>query len=81
LKDFLCDNLLSAAALRRGYFDEQAVRRLVGEHVSGKRDHGHRLWALLTLEIWHRVFIDCEVSSWLPFPAKTSSEFCASSAA
>jgi len=81
LKDFLCDNLLSPTALRRGYFDEQAVRRLVGEHLSGKRDHGHRLWALLTLEIWHRVFIDCEVSSWLPFTARTSSEFCASSVA
>jgi len=81
LKDFLCDHVLSPTALQRGYFDEQALRRLVGEHLSGKRDHGHRLWALLTLEIWHRLFIDCEVSSWLPITAKTSSGFFASSAA
>ncbi len=81
LRDFLCDHLLSPTALRRGYFDEQALRRLVGEHLGGERDHGHRLWALLTLEIWHRQFIDCEVSSWLPVSAKTRSEFCASSAA
>ncbi len=81
LKDFLRDHLLSPTALRRGYFEEQALRRLVGEHIRGERDHSHRLWALLTLEIWHRQFIDCEVSSWLPITTKTRSEFCASSAA
>jgi asparagine synthase (glutamine-hydrolysing) len=81
LKDFLCDHLLSPTALQRGYFDDRAVRRLVGEHVSGKRDHGQRLWALLTLEIWHRVFADGEVRSWLPINVKTKSEFYASSAA
>jgi asparagine synthase (glutamine-hydrolysing) len=66
LKDFLCDTILSPEALQRGYFREQAVRTLVGEHMSGKRDHGHRLWALLTFEIWHRLFIDQEVSPWFP---------------
>jgi asparagine synthase (glutamine-hydrolysing) len=81
LKDFLCDYLLSSTALGRGYFDEQALRRLVGAHMSGECDHGQRLWALLTLEIWHRQFIDGEVSSWLSTPTKTRSEFCASSAA
>ncbi|HWH77544.1 MAG TPA: asparagine synthase C-terminal domain-containing protein, partial [Candidatus Binatus sp.] len=81
LKDFLHDNLLSPTALRRGYFDERVLRQLVGEHVSGKRDHSHRLWALLTLEIWHQLFIDCEVTPWLPITTKSSSEFYASSAA
>ncbi|MGE5215440.1 MAG: asparagine synthase (glutamine-hydrolyzing) [Chloroflexota bacterium] len=81
LKDFLCDHLLSPTALQRGYFDEQALRRLIDEHIGGRRDHGHCLWALLTLEIWHRIFIDCEVSSWLPINAKINSGFCASSAA
>ena len=81
LKDFLCDAILSPEALQRGYFRAEAVRGLVGEHMSGKRDHGHRLWALLTFEIWHRLFIDQEVSPWFPNLAKTRFGSCVSSAA
>lgn len=78
LKSYLHDTLLSRAALARGYFNETALRRLMAEHESGKRDHGHRLWALLTLEIWHRMFIDEEKSHWRSEAAKTESRSCAS---
>jgi len=81
LKNYLCDNILSPTALRRGYFDERAVCRLVAEHLSGKHDHGQRLWALLTLEIWHRQFIDSDVRPWLPSTLKRSAEFHPSSVA
>jgi asparagine synthase (glutamine-hydrolysing) len=81
LKNFLYDNILSQTALRRGYFDERAVCRLVAEHLNGKRDHSHRLWALLTLEIWHQLFIDSDLRPWLPVTMKPSSEFCPSSVA
>jgi asparagine synthase (glutamine-hydrolysing) len=60
LKDYVREVLLSPRALRRGYFREGVLRRLVDEHQNSKRDHGHRLWSLLTLEMWHRVFIDRE---------------------
>ena len=60
LKDYVREVLLSPRALRRGYFREEVLRRLIAEHQNGKRDHGHRLWTLLTLEMWHRVFIDRE---------------------
>jgi asparagine synthase (glutamine-hydrolysing) len=63
LKDYVRDLLLCPRALRRGYFREESVRRLVEEHQSGKRDHGHRLWALLTFEMWHRLFIDQEITA------------------
>jgi hypothetical protein len=33
------------------------VRALVAEHESGARDHGQRLWTLLTLASWQRQFI------------------------
>jgi asparagine synthase (glutamine-hydrolysing) len=78
LKDYVRETLLSPDALRRGYFHESSLRRLIEEHQSGKRDHGHRLWALLTLEIWHRVFIDQEVSPWLSNTVKTGSKSFAS---
>jgi asparagine synthase (glutamine-hydrolysing) len=71
LKDYVRETLLSPEALRRGYFREPSLRRLIEEHQSGKRDHGHRLWALLTLEIWHRMFIDQQVGPWLSETSKT----------
>jgi asparagine synthase (glutamine-hydrolysing) len=58
LKDYVCAVLLSPQALRRRYFKEDALRQLISEHQSGARDHSHRLWTLLTLEVWHQVFID-----------------------
>ena len=29
-------------------------KRLLGEHVGGRADHGHRLWCLCMLELWQR---------------------------
>jgi asparagine synthase (glutamine-hydrolysing) len=62
LKDYVRDLLLCPQALRRGYFREESLRNVVEEHQSGRRDHGHKLWALLTFEIWHRMFIDQDVA-------------------
>jgi asparagine synthase (glutamine-hydrolysing) len=80
LKSYLHETLLSREALARGYFHEATLRRLIAEHESGKRDHGHRLWSLLTFEIWHRVFIEQDRSSWLAETSKTESRSFASSA-
>lgn len=52
------ETLLSREARGRGLLDQAAVTRLIDAHIAGKRDHGQRLWALLTLEWWHRLFID-----------------------
>lgn len=46
--------LLSPNAHLRGLLDINGVKTLVEEHVSGQRDHARRLWALLTLELWHQ---------------------------
>ncbi|OLC56046.1 MAG: asparagine synthase (glutamine-hydrolyzing) [Acidobacteria bacterium 13_1_40CM_4_69_4] len=51
---------LSPRALRRGLFEPAAVRRLADEHRAGAAEHGDRLWLLVNLEIWQRVFIDRE---------------------
>jgi hypothetical protein len=34
---------------------------MVGEHLSGKRDHTLRLWQLLVFELWHRQYLDSAV--------------------
>jgi len=56
LGEALDEMLLAADADALGLFRAATVRRLVEEHRSGARDHGQRLWALLTLTTWARVF-------------------------
>jgi asparagine synthase (glutamine-hydrolysing) len=51
----------------RGLFDARTLERLVGEHIRGV-NHAERLWALLTFEIWARVFLDGEVPWSLELP-------------
>ena len=58
LKDELRSVLLDPIALGRGLFRPGEVERLIDEHVSSKRDHAYRLWALLMLELWFRRHMD-----------------------
>ena len=56
------DILLSRRARERGLFAIPGVERLIHEHESGWRDHNRQLWALLTLEEWHRQFVDASLA-------------------
>ena len=58
LKDFIYEVLLDPRTAKRGYFNRDSMKSLLDEHTSGKIDHSYRIWALLNLELWHRVFID-----------------------
>jgi asparagine synthase (glutamine-hydrolysing) len=58
LRDVFADTLLSKPALSRGYFQQGFVRRLMDEHLSGKRDHALRLWQLVVFERWHEQYVD-----------------------
>ena len=52
--------VLGPRALSRGLFEPAALRRLAMEHRTGAAAHGDRLWLLLNLEVWQRVFLDGE---------------------
>jgi asparagine synthase (glutamine-hydrolysing) len=52
--------VLSNRALARGLFSTKAVKQLKAEHYSGLRAHGDRLWLLVNLELWQRIFVDGE---------------------
>lgn len=52
------DLLLSGDFERRGLFRMDFVRGLISEHQAGAVNHGQRLWLLLMLETWMRMFID-----------------------
>jgi len=45
-------------ARRPGLFNGALVRQIVDEHIEGRRDHSERLWSLVCVEIWWRMFID-----------------------
>jgi asparagine synthase (glutamine-hydrolysing) len=52
--------VVSERALGRGLFRPDAVRQLVAEHAAGEANHDERLWALINLEIWQRLYLDGE---------------------
>jgi asparagine synthase (glutamine-hydrolysing) len=58
LRELFHDVLLSPRARQRGYFEPRFIERLIREHVTGRRDHTLRLWALVVFELWHRQYID-----------------------
>jgi len=58
LKHELQGILLDRSTLDRGLFRSDTVGTLVAEHLEGRREHGHRLWALVMLELWFRNHID-----------------------
>ncbi|MEI6127218.1 MAG: asparagine synthase-related protein, partial [Pseudomonadota bacterium] len=58
LKPVAYDVLLDKRTTDRGYFRKDAVKLLLDEHVRMSADHSYRIWALLYLELWHRMFMD-----------------------
>jgi asparagine synthase (glutamine-hydrolysing) len=55
----MVEELLSETNIkRRGYFDYRFVRRLIDDNLSGREDNNLKIFQLLTLELWHREFID-----------------------
>ncbi len=58
LKDLVQTVLLESRTEQRGYFNPRGVRRMLDEHMCGRRDHSPRLWRLLAFELWHRNFLE-----------------------
>jgi asparagine synthase (glutamine-hydrolysing) len=58
LRETLHDVLRGERARSRGWLQSPAVNALISEHLQGAQDHGHRLWALLALELWARQYVD-----------------------
>lgn len=57
LRDLAWDMLTSESSLAAGLMSRDAVRALLERHDRGERTEHMRLWTLLSLEVWHEVFI------------------------
>jgi len=60
-RHLLDEYVLGERARARGLFDPAAVRSLVDRHCAGGENHSERLWALVTFEMWQRIFLDGEL--------------------
>ena len=56
LRDLARDHLLGRGTLIAELMDGRAVRALLDAHEGARRNEEMRIWALLCLEVWHRVF-------------------------
>ena len=65
LKGYMFEILLDHQALNRGYFKRESIERLLNDHITLRYDHSAKIWALLVLEIWFRIFMDKEGDSFL----------------
>jgi asparagine synthase (glutamine-hydrolysing) len=50
------------------FFDLVAIRRMFEAHVSGRRNHAHRLWALMLFAQWYRMMIEQQAYLMAPPP-------------
>lgn len=58
LGDVVEDLLSESNIRRRGYFEYPHIRRLIDDNLAGREDNSLKVFQLLTLELWHRAFID-----------------------
>ena len=55
-REFVCDALLSQASQLNHICNNQAVRRLVNNHIEGRANNEKILWSLVNLELFLRTF-------------------------
>jgi asparagine synthase (glutamine-hydrolysing) len=53
LKPMMLDLLSQDSLQQHGYFDHRVVAKWMQEHLEGRVNHSHRLWALMVFEMWH----------------------------
>ena len=58
LAPLLADLLSPEVVAARGLFEPTEVSRLIAANQAGQEDNALRLWALMTLELWQRTFVD-----------------------
>lgn len=54
LRAYVAGTLGARDARVKAHLEPEAIDRLIAEHDAGRRNHGHALWTLLTLEVFLR---------------------------
>jgi asparagine synthase (glutamine-hydrolysing) len=55
---FLIDDYLDEGSIQRqGLFQAAVIRRLVADHMAGRRDTSWQLWNLIVFQHWYRRYM------------------------
>lgn len=69
LKPLVTNVLADSRFARDGIFSGEYLGRLNKEHQRGAVDHSYRLWMLINLESWYRIFLEgqspAQVGEWI----------------
>src|SRR4051794_38858810 len=60
LEPFARETLSPENLQRQGFFQAQAVTRLIDEHVAGREDWSRQLWGLLAFTLWYERHVEQE---------------------
>jgi asparagine synthase (glutamine-hydrolysing) len=58
LEPFARETLSPETLRRQGYFEPDAVTRLLDDHVAGREDLSRQLWGLLAFTLWHERHVE-----------------------
>jgi asparagine synthase (glutamine-hydrolysing) len=58
LRPFLASFMAPEQIRQTGLLNPAAVQQVIGDHLAGRRDYSLQLWSLVTLEAWHRMYIE-----------------------
>ena len=65
LRNFITRLFDDSRFVQLGIFERDYVKQLIDEHLSGAADHNYRLWILINLEFWYRLYFEGETVSSL----------------
>ncbi len=51
-------HLLEKTSSIHEYFDSEYIKEITVNHLSGKEDNSQKLWNLLCLDMWHKIYIE-----------------------
>ena len=60
LSGFIRGLMKESRLVEHGIFDGNEIRSILDEHISGKWDHNFRIWVLINLEFWYRLFFEAQ---------------------
>ncbi len=60
LQPFIRNLFAESRFVDNGIFEPQTVQRIIDEHMAGSVNHDYRLWILINLEFWHRLYFENE---------------------